>query len=173
MALNKQFASWVQNQLTSHPDELWEDGVQDYLAHSSSIMEKFSDVVNWLKQNAARGESLSTVGSQMTEKKVVPEIKNNEVKLFQEKNAFAPASTSASFATSWSSSTLSSSHAPALFGFQSSVPLNRDAANDVDGENDLEQPSSPSVKKTEEKGIIIVHEVKCKLYVKVFVGKLI
>lgn len=72
--------------------------------------------MNWLKQNAARGESLSTVGSQMTEKKVVPEIKNNEVKLFQEKNAFAPASTSASFATSWSSSTVSSSHAPALFG---------------------------------------------------------
>lgn len=35
-------------------------------------------------------------------------------------------------------------------------------------ENELEQPSSPSVKKTEEKGIVVVHEVKCKLYVKVF-----
>ena len=33
----------------------------------------------------------------------------------------------------------------------------------------MEQPGSPSVKKTEEKGIIVVHEVKCKLYVKVFV----
>jgi len=31
------------------------------------------------------------------------------------------------------------------------------------------QPSSPSVKKTEEKGITVVHEVKCKLYVKVFI----
>lgn len=30
-----------------------------------------------------------------------------------------------------------------------------------------EQPSSPSVKKSEEKGIVTVHEVKCKLYVKV------
>lgn len=32
---------------------------------------------------------------------------------------------------------------------------------------DLQQPSSPSVKKTEEKGVSVVHEVKCKLYVKV------
>ena len=35
-------------------------------------------------------------------------------------------------------------------------------------ENELEKPSSPSVKKSEEKGIVVVHEVKCKLYVKVF-----
>ncbi|GLT54964.1 hypothetical protein SLA2020_281220 [Shorea laevis] len=48
-ALNTQFASWVEAQLKNHPDELWEDGVQDYLAHASNIMEKFSDVVNWLK----------------------------------------------------------------------------------------------------------------------------
>jgi len=38
----------------------------------------------------------------------------------------------------------------------------------VVSENELEQPSSPSVKKTEEKGVVVVHEVKCKLYVKVF-----
>lgn len=31
----------------------------------------------------------------------------------------------------------------------------------------MEQPSSPSVKKAEEQGIVVVHEVKCKLYVKV------
>jgi len=34
-------------------------------------------------------------------------------------------------------------------------------------ENEEEQPSSPSVKKSEEKGVVVVHEVKCKLYVKV------
>lgn len=34
-------------------------------------------------------------------------------------------------------------------------------------ENEEEQPSSPSVKKSEEKGVSVVHEVKCKLYVKV------
>lgn len=30
--------SWVHTQLKNHPDELWEDGVQDYLAHASKIM---------------------------------------------------------------------------------------------------------------------------------------
>lgn len=29
--------SWVQAQLLNHPDELWEDGVQDYLNHAKSI----------------------------------------------------------------------------------------------------------------------------------------
>jgi hypothetical protein len=28
----------VQSQLQNHPDELWEDGVRDYLSHSSHIM---------------------------------------------------------------------------------------------------------------------------------------
>lgn len=28
----------MQTQLKNHPDELWEDGVQDYLAHASKIM---------------------------------------------------------------------------------------------------------------------------------------
>ena len=45
--------------------------------------------------------------------------------------------------------------------------MKNDAANDVqDAEDEVEQPSSPSVKKTEEKGVTLVHEVKCKLYVK-------
>lgn len=30
--------SWVQTQLKNHPDELWEDGVRDYLDHATSIM---------------------------------------------------------------------------------------------------------------------------------------
>ena len=30
--------SWVQSQLANHPDELWEDGIRDYLTHASSIM---------------------------------------------------------------------------------------------------------------------------------------
>ncbi|PQQ14275.1 mucin-21 [Prunus yedoensis var. nudiflora] len=56
--------------------------------------------------------------------------------------------------------------APCLFGTQSSVPTKHDASDEADVENDLEQPSSPSVKKSEEKGVVLVHEVKCKLYVK-------
>ncbi|XP_062146409.1 uncharacterized protein LOC133854298 isoform X1 [Alnus glutinosa] len=302
-ALNTQFASWVQTQLKNHPDELWEDGVRDYLAHASNIMEKFSDVVNWLKVNAAKGGSLSGAESRTAENKMVPETKNSGINLPQEKAGFSPsgttsfptswgagvfsnsqssgftplstptpfatslssgvfsnsqtpgstqagtatlfsnsfksgvfsnsqnpgsslagttttfakslssgvfsnsetsrstpagttttfatslssgafsksqslgfttAGTTASFATSWSSGVSSNIQTPVLFGgsqssvtaIQSLVPTNRDASDEADGENELEQPSSPSVKKSEEKGIVVVHEVKCKLYVK-------
>ncbi|KAJ6326823.1 hypothetical protein OIU78_013833 [Salix suchowensis] len=259
-ALNNQFASWVQTQLKNHPDELWEDGIRDYLAHASNIMEKF-----------------------------MPEIKNNERKLLEEKTVFALPSTSARFTSSWSSSVVSgnessggvssssqssslfsngessspfstnlssglfsnnqssgffsnsqsfglssnnqssgslsssqstgalsnsqtpfsinqstgafsNSHSlgalsnsqspfsfnqssaafserqslgvlsnrqtPFSFGGQSSIPTTHNTADDADDENELQQPGSPSVKKSEEKGIVTVHEVKCKLYVK-------
>ncbi|XP_021803634.1 nucleoporin NUP152 [Prunus avium] len=333
-ALNTQFASWVQMQLKNHPDELWEDGLRDYLAHASNIMEKFSDVVNWLKVNAGKGENLA--GAPTAEKKMVPESTNKD-KYFQPKPLFAPVGTTANFASSglysnsqssagvfsnnhcstgeypfrqrsegvssnsqspsgvfssqsspalWSSGVFSSSQSstgvftnnhsstgelptgessagvssnsqsssgvfssqispvfssvqssgifsntqssgvfsnsqssvafsktpsfglfsnsqssglssnsqssatfsstpsfglfsysqssglssnsqpPALFGTQSSVPTKHDASDEADVENDLEQPSSPSVKKSEEKGVVLVHEVKCKLYVK-------
>ncbi|XP_057977640.1 uncharacterized protein LOC131164461 isoform X2 [Malania oleifera] len=164
-ALNTQFASWVQAQLQNHPDELWEDGVKDYLAHASIIMEKFSDVVNWLKANSAKGESTLAVGLHIAEKKLVPESKSNETKVFQEKTGLVPAGPTTNFASAWNSRVLSISQ-PVLFGSQNPVPINNGASNDVDDENDVEQPSSPSVKKIDEKGIIVVHEVKCKLYVK-------
>ncbi|THG07695.1 hypothetical protein TEA_009644 [Camellia sinensis var. sinensis] len=115
-ALNTQFASWVQTQLQNHPDELWEDGVQDYLAHASHIMEKFSDVVNWLKENAVKGESFSTLGSHTAPKKLVSESKDNQITSFQEKTGFSLAGTTASFAPSWSSGVFSSSQTPFAFG---------------------------------------------------------
>ncbi|XP_011029173.1 PREDICTED: uncharacterized protein LOC105128993 isoform X3 [Populus euphratica] len=260
-ALNNQFASWVQTQLKNHPDELWEDGIRDYLAHASNIMEKFSEVVSWLKANAVKGGPVAD--SLPAEKKLVPEIKNNESKLLQEKTGFALPSSSTSFTSSWSSGVfsanqssggvssssqssslfsngqssgslllnnsssvlssnnqssgffsniqspgllsnnqssgafsnsqslgaLSNSQTPFsfnqssgtfsnsqslgalpntqtsfLFGGQSSFPANHNTADDA--ENELQQPGSPSVKKSVEKGIVTVHEVKCKLYVK-------
>ncbi|TXG50998.1 hypothetical protein EZV62_023522 [Acer yangbiense] len=118
-ALNAQFSSWVQTQLKNHPDELWEDGVRDYLAHASDIMykfpdvvsysdlvplqiaEKFSDVVSWLKANAQKGGNLSASESHLAEKKLVHGTKSNEVKLSQEKT-FTPAPMTSSFASSWS-----------------------------------------------------------------------
>ncbi|KAF2313223.1 hypothetical protein GH714_009856 [Hevea brasiliensis] len=272
-ALNTQFASWVQAQLKNHPDEIWEDGVRDYLAHASNIMEKFSDVVNWLKANAVKGGTAAE--SFGTEKKLVPEVKNNESKLFQGKIGFVSPSTNTSFTVSWSSgvfsnnqssggvfsnsqssgmfnstsnsglftnsqstglffksqssglfsnsqsSSLSSANqssglfsnspsfggsfsnrssglfsnsqssglssgnqssgsfssnqstgvfsstsTPILIGGQNMVSTNHNVSDDVNDENEPEQPSSPSVKKSEEKGIVVVHEVKCKLYVK-------
>ncbi|CAI0471593.1 unnamed protein product [Linum tenue] len=96
-ALNSQFASWVQKQLNNHPDELWEDGVHDYLTHASSIMQKFSDVVNWLKANGAKG-GLGAESS-ASDKKPSPDTnKINENNLSNERQP-AFASTSTSFTT--------------------------------------------------------------------------
>ncbi|KAK9103452.1 hypothetical protein Sjap_020706 [Stephania japonica] len=167
-ALNTQFASWVQSQLQNHPDELWEDGVQDYLSHASNILEKFRDVVEWLKANAEKPGSVSTVvESQNTDNKLIHGTKNNEVKFqLPERSGFAQMSSTPSFANSWSSGLLSKSSSPVLFGNQSLAPSVPEASDEPDGEDELEQPSSPSVKKAEEKGITVVHEVKCKLYIK-------
>ncbi|KAH1115574.1 hypothetical protein J1N35_008952 [Gossypium stocksii] len=273
-ALNIQFASWVQSQLKNHPDELWQDGVSDYLSHASNIMDKFSDVVNWLKANAANGDSLSAAESHKNESKMVPETKNTENKFFQGKigftststttslipgsttlsfspgtttmsfspgttagmfslnttttrltpadmtkkfpplgtttsftsansttsftpvglttssmaagsnssfsfglstanftsssttNSFTSSNMTSSFASPWSTGAFSNSQSPFLFGTQSAVSVDNNAADDADDENELPRPSSPSVKKSEEKGIVVVHEVKCKLYVK-------
>ncbi|KAK4389351.1 hypothetical protein Sango_2272100, partial [Sesamum angolense] len=114
-ALNTQFASWVQAQLEKHPDELWEDGVQDYLNHTKSIMEKFSDVVNWLKANAAKGESLAGSRSNDAQMKPTSDIEKNSPKLFLDKPAF-PAVTTASFGSSWNPGSLFNNTAPFTFG---------------------------------------------------------
>ncbi|XP_057449936.1 uncharacterized protein LOC130741145 [Lotus japonicus] len=294
-ALNTQFASWIQTQLKNHPDELWEDGVRDYLDHASSIMEKFSDVVSWLKANATKAEILAPDGGtsfagkkffpEATNKenktfgektgstpfstattfagqKYLPEVSNKENKIFGENTGFTPVSTATTFAgksfspevsnkenkafgektgfspvstattfagkifspevsnkenkafgektgfspvstattfagksfspevsnkenksfgektgsppvsttttfaSSWTPGLFSNSQNVFAFGNQSSAPSNHGASDDVDGDNDEEQPSSPSVKKSEEKGVVVVHEAKCKLYVK-------
>ncbi|XP_031377285.1 nucleoporin NUP152 [Punica granatum] len=259
-ALNTQFASWVQTQLKNHPDELWEDGVRDYLSHASSILEKFSDVVNWLKANTSKGEILSAAGPHIGEKKLVlennkdavsnssqntlssvppgtssgfsatwtfgtwnnskksvPESKDNASTLSQNKVNSTPSgttpsfgallnsgvsnnsqptvgsfnpekkeskssdakssqekpviptfsiSTSINFSSPWSSGMFSGSQTPVFSGsgIQTSAPANPDASED--GDEEAEQPSSPSVKKSEEKGTTVVHEVKCKIFVK-------
>ncbi|EYU38996.1 hypothetical protein ABFS82_01G080100 [Erythranthe guttata] len=212
-ALNTQFASWVQAQLQNHPDELWEDGVQDYLNHATSIMVKFSDVVNWLKATAAKGGSLGELRSDDAQTKPASEIAKNSFKLFMDKPAIptgtttsfppatttsfttattssfttattssfptataanVPAATTPSFGTSWKPGGLFNNNTPftfggsqvSIFGNANAVPSSDGASNEADGEDDVEQPSSPSVKKSQEKGIIVVHEVKCKLYVK-------
>lgn len=172
-ALNNQFVSWVQSQLQNHPDELWEDGVRDYQTHASNILEKFSDVVNWLKLNSTKNDNSLEHGSQAAQKKLDTENKENTNVSFQEKTLFAPPSgttpmfATSAFAPSWSTGPLfNNSQSSFSFGGQSSISVKTDAANDADGDDEIEQPSSPSLKKTEESGILVVHEVKCKLYVK-------
>ncbi|KAH6759608.1 Pleckstrin homology domain superfamily protein [Perilla frutescens var. hirtella] len=216
-ALNTQFASWVQAQLQNHPDELWEDGVQDYSNHAKNIMGKFSDVVNWLRANASKGESLGELRSNDAQTKHASDIGKSSHNLFLEKPGFPafsaaitpssgswnlgndaqskPASeidkssqklvldkptgfpafsaaTTPSFG-SWTPGNVSSSNAPFTFGGSqvlvtgkaNAVSFGNEASNEADGE-DVEQPGSPSVKKSKEEGIVVVHEVKCKLYVK-------
>ncbi|GJY06153.1 hypothetical protein Tco_0373207, partial [Tanacetum coccineum] len=105
-ALNNQFASWVQTQLQNHPDELWEDGVRDYLTHASNIMDKFSDVVNWLKSNSKKSENLLEHGSNTTLKKQVTESKDNANASLQEKPLGVPPPpvfSNSGFANPWSS----------------------------------------------------------------------
>ncbi|GKU95354.1 hypothetical protein SLEP1_g8724 [Rubroshorea leprosula] len=116
-ALNHQFASWVQLQLKNYPDELWEDGVRDYLAHASNIMEKFSDVVNWLKTNAVK-EGSSTAAAAAAhhsiQNKLAPEVKNNEIKLFAG-NSGNMGFTAFGSASTFSSSSLNMSFVPTPF----------------------------------------------------------
>ncbi|XP_010919208.1 uncharacterized protein [Elaeis guineensis] len=229
-ALNTQFASWIQLQLQNHPDELWEDGVRDYLSHASHIMEKFKDVVDWLRASAAKSGSTSTAVFSSDQKYSAAVPENDKPNLHHDKyNGFAKQDSSASFSslqnsslhssgllsfsqlpgspsnqknlvvvsenskptvcpdinngitkqaaiTSFSSFQNSGSQSSGLFSFTqaSTFPGNQsssaspkvEASGDIDEENDLEQPSSPSLKKTEEKGVVVVHEAKCKVYVK-------
>ncbi|KAF2313213.1 hypothetical protein GH714_009799 [Hevea brasiliensis] len=209
-ALNTQFASWVQAQLKNHPDEIWEDGVRDYLAHASNIMEKFSDVVNWLKANAVKGgtaaESLYLklwfIHQQSKHWIILQEpefwiilqqselitflcqskqwivlhspsfggsFSNRSSGLFSNSQSSGLSSgnqSSGSFSSNQSTGVFSSTSTPILIGGQNMVSTNHNVSDDVNDENEPEQPSSPSVKKSEEKGIVVVHEVKCKLYVK-------
>ncbi|KAL1214793.1 hypothetical protein V5N11_004352 [Cardamine amara subsp. amara] len=229
-ALNNQFVSWVQLQLKNHPDELWEDGMNGYIAHASNILEKFRDVVNWLKENKGKGENVSPE-SRGAEKKLVAEVKNTDVKSVSNNSLFTSNSQPGLFSNNQSSNfsssqsglfssqpgvfssspfgltsnsqtgsfssgqfglttkssppslfsssqagAVSNSHPPFSFSNNQapfstgvtpvSIPAKRDSPEDADGEDEQPQPSSPSVKKTEEKGVTVVHEVKCKLYVK-------
>ncbi|KAK1274239.1 hypothetical protein QJS04_geneDACA010820 [Acorus gramineus] len=170
-ALNAQFVRWAQSQLQKCPDDLWEDGVRDYLTHASHIKEKFNDVVDWLGANAAKAETkaakvegaplLSMSGSSSKNMMAAGETFSHRVQ-FQEKNA-TQAAAPLRISSSWNSNLFSNGQTRSLPGAQTSNVVQSEASNDGD---DLEQPSSPSLKKTEEKGITVVHEVKCKVYVK-------
>ncbi|XP_047951008.1 uncharacterized protein LOC125196515 isoform X1 [Salvia hispanica] len=267
-ALNTQFASWVQAQLKNHPDELWEDGAQDYLNHAKSIMDKFTDVVNWLKANAAKGESPGELRCNDAQTKPTSDVEKSSPKLvlgkpgfpsfssalspssgswnfgndaqskpasgidkssqslvwakpgipessvattpslgisppadaFNKNSSFSfggaskpasgidkngqnlfsgkPGNPESSVATTpsfgnWPPGNAFNKNSPFSFGGNQlatgnshAVPLSNATSGEADGDEDVEQPSSPSVKKSQEEGIVLVHEVKCKLYVK-------
>lgn len=78
--------------------------------------EKFSDIVEWLKANAVKGESSPSTGSPTAEKKTEIEHKNTDVKLFQGQTNFAPISATTSSATSWTSGAFFNHQTPSIFG---------------------------------------------------------
>lgn len=79
------------------------------------LQEKFSDVVNWLKANAAKEESLDKLRSNDSQIKPPPDIEKNSHKLFLDKPMF-PATATASFGTSFSRGIFSNSSSPFAFG---------------------------------------------------------
>ncbi|RLM65014.1 uncharacterized protein C2845_PM16G16910 [Panicum miliaceum] len=170
-ALNNQFVSWVQLQLQNHPAELWEDGIKDYLSHASEIMEKFKDVVNWLRQNQAGSKAVSSPSPQKDEKTNPPAADDSKLLVQPSSDNTQKAPVMVSSSSAFQSS---SSPTPNLFSFPSKSQMpdfsgNQNASEasaDADEDAEPEKPSSPSVKKAEEKGIVVVHEAKCKVYVK-------
>ncbi|XBI96568.1 hypothetical protein VPH35_032833 [Triticum aestivum] len=85
-------------------------------------------------------------------------------------NGFSTPTTPSIFSTTGSSFNMP---APTLFSMNqqpictgSGNMKAAEASADADEDAEAEQPSSPSVKKAEEKGIVVVHEAKCKVYVK-------
>ncbi|XP_062185377.1 uncharacterized protein LOC133888972 isoform X2 [Phragmites australis] len=223
-ALNTQFASWVQLQLQNYPAELWEDGIKDYISHASEIMEKFKDVVNWLRQSKASSAAVSSPSPLKDEKTTLPAADDSKFAVQpssdNEQKVPIMASTSSVSQSSSSQNILSfssqtkppafsgifgdnkntpgdsskpsfqfganngifgdknspvaqsfSMQTPSLFSVnqQSILSGNQktaEASADADEDAEPEKPSSPSVKKAEEKGIVVVHEAKCKVYVK-------
>jgi len=115
-ALNNQFASWVQLQLQNHPAELWEDGIKDYLSHASEIMEKFKDVVNWLRQNQAGSKVVSSPSPQTDEKTNPPAADDSKLLGQPSTDNTQKAPVMASSSSAFQSS---SSPTPTLFPFPS------------------------------------------------------
>jgi nuclear pore complex protein Nup50 len=128
--------------LKNHPDELWEDGVRDYLDHATSIMEKFSDVVNWLKANATKAENSTPgagIGASFGVKKFLPEVTINENKNFGEKTGSPPVSAATNFATKTENSTTG---AGASFAGNKFLPEVTNTQNKIFGEKTGSPPVS-------------------------------
>ncbi|KAJ9523895.1 hypothetical protein QJQ45_020082, partial [Haematococcus lacustris] len=57
-ALNTQFASWVSEQQRQHPQQLWSDGVRDYLEHAEQLLRDFKDVLDAERPSIASGKAV-------------------------------------------------------------------------------------------------------------------
>ncbi|XP_010455593.1 PREDICTED: uncharacterized protein LOC104737181 isoform X3 [Camelina sativa] len=158
-ALNNQFVSWVQLQLKNHPDELWEDGMNDYISHASNILEKFKDVVNWLKENKGKGENVSPE-SRGAEKKIVADAKNSDVKSVSNNSLFASNSQPGLFSNNPSSnfsssqSSLSSSQPGAFSSSQFGSTFNSQTGSFGSGQFGVAKSTQPSLLSSSQEGAV-------------------
>ncbi|CAA0834574.1 Pleckstrin homology (PH) domain superfamily protein [Striga hermonthica] len=140
-ALNIQFASWIQSQLQNHPDELWEDGVDDYLISAECIRELFRYAVNWLRTNAMKRRGIVKIPSEDAQTKPLFGIGKSShtlfsPTLFSDKPMF-PAATTASSGTLWRPALLFNNGPSTFGGSEVSVPgignANAVTSNEPDG----------------------------------------
>lgn len=89
-----------------------------FLISCLQLQEKFSDVVNWLKANAAKGESLGELRSNDVQSKPASDIGKSNNKLFLDKPGFPAfsAATTTSFGSSWNPGSIFNNNAPLTFG---------------------------------------------------------
>eukprot|EP00250_Pteridium_aquilinum_P027543 c3517_g1_i1 orf=134-1144(+) len=170
-ALNTQFTSWVQQQLKEHPLELWQEGIQDYLRHASKIQEDFKDVA----ATYAHTTTNTNAEFKSFSRPVVPSLGDGSSSsgfgksIFETKESTSlnqpfPSSLAAPFSNSVPPG-LPFLNIPAQGSAMLNCPPNN--GNDTQEDDDPPQePSSPSVKRSEEPGIKVLHEIKCKLYIK-------
>lgn len=204
--------------------------MKDYISHASEIMEKFKDVVHWLRQNKAGSAVVSSPsapndgkttlpstvdskfmeqpGSDNGQKGPITAASSSPFQISSSQNMFSfsshqktpafsgifgdkknmPADSSKPPFQFGANSGFSAPNMPTIFSpsgaqsFSMQTPTlfsvnqqpvvlsgnqsTAEASADADEDAEPEQPSSPSVKKAEEKGIVVVHEAKCKVYVK-------
>ncbi|XP_010434154.1 PREDICTED: nuclear pore complex protein NUP98B-like isoform X3 [Camelina sativa] len=158
-ALNNQFVSWVQLQLKNHPDELWEDGMNDYISHASNILEKFKDVVNWLKENKGKGENVSPE-SRAADKKTVADAKSSDVKSVSNNSLFASNSQPGLFSNkpssnfSSSQSSLSSSQPGAFSSSQFGSTFNSQTGSFGSSQFGVAKSSQPSLLSSSQAGAV-------------------
>lgn len=172
-ALNTQFTSWVQQQLKEHPHELWQEGIQDYLRHASKIQDDFKDVTSLHSHTSTNTDVQSK--SPFSTQSVIPNLGDGssssgfgksifEAKASTPLNQGFPSSVAVPFSNSFPSG-LPFLNIPAHGTATLNCPPNN--GNDTQEDEDAPQePSSPSVKRSEEPGIKVLHEIKCKLYIK-------
>eukprot|EP00898_Chlorokybus_atmophyticus_P004295 jgi/Chlat1/4867/Chrsp31S04812 len=157
-ALNTQFQTWVAQQATKHGDELWVDGVRDYLKHADKLRADFSSAAE--RDTSAHASAKPPLAQPFSWAAAgATTVLANDVT----PNATAPTlgwsfnAAAAPPADSKQSINGNGGAAP-----QPNAPSATDASQEE--EEQPEQPPSPSLRETNMDGEDVTHSVTCKIY---------